>query len=305
MSPAAIAVGLAAVVALAAAAAWFVTAPAGVSRGGRGGGRPSRATRAAGRPSSSSPAASPATCRRARTIRFGSAAGMELKTPFGSFFPPNISPDPNDGIGGWTAVDFANALLAGVSPTGRAFLSGLPLSVLSPHVGQGRARSLRLPAHDAAGRGACAVRTRSTFPSRSAARSASGSSSTCRRSISPAAAARPDLRALGRYLVEGPGPLRRMPFAARLVRRNHRLPPPDRRAAAGRQGQGAEHHRRRASKTGPKSDIADALSTGFTPSGDVLGGAMAAVVRNLAQVPEPDLAAIAHYLKTYRPARRR
>jgi len=33
----------------------------------------------------------------------------------------------------------------------------------------------------------------------------------------------------------------------------------------------------------------------------VLGSAMTAVVRSLKQVPEPDLAAIARYLKSYRP----
>jgi mono/diheme cytochrome c family protein len=27
--------------------------------------------------------------------------GLELKTPFGSFYPPNISSDPVDGIGAW------------------------------------------------------------------------------------------------------------------------------------------------------------------------------------------------------------
>ena len=27
--------------------------------------------------------------------------GLELKTPFGSFYPPNISGDPVDGIGAW------------------------------------------------------------------------------------------------------------------------------------------------------------------------------------------------------------
>src|ERR1700736_4341423 len=52
-------------------------------------------------------------------LRLG--GGMELKTPFGSFFPPNISPDRKDGIGDWTAADFANALFAGVSPEGRHY----------------------------------------------------------------------------------------------------------------------------------------------------------------------------------------
>ena len=44
------------------------------------------------------------------------AGGLELKTPFGVFVPPNISPDKADGIGAWTLADFANALKRGVSP---------------------------------------------------------------------------------------------------------------------------------------------------------------------------------------------
>jgi mono/diheme cytochrome c family protein len=41
--------------------------------------------------------------------------GLALASPFGTFRPPNISPDPVDGIGRWTAVDLANALIGGVS----------------------------------------------------------------------------------------------------------------------------------------------------------------------------------------------
>ena len=51
-----------------------------------------------------------------------------------------------------------------------------------------------------------------------------------------------------------------------------------------------------------EDDVETALSTGFTPSGDALGGPMAAVVRSLGQVPAQDLSAIARYLKSYRPA---
>src|SRR5262245_6519894 len=36
------------------------------------------------------------------------AGGLELKTPFGTFVAPNISPHPDDGIGKWTVEDFAN-----------------------------------------------------------------------------------------------------------------------------------------------------------------------------------------------------
>ena len=52
--------------------------------------------------------------------------GLELKTPFGSFYPPNISPDPVDGIGAWRPVDIANALLSGVSPSGQHFYPAFP-----------------------------------------------------------------------------------------------------------------------------------------------------------------------------------
>ena len=48
-----------------------------------------------------------------------------------------------------------------------------------------------------------------------------------------------------------------------------------------------------------EDDVETALSTGFTPSGDALGGPMAAVVRSLGQVPAQALSAIARYLKSY------
>ena len=54
------------------------------------------------------------------------SGGLELKTPFGTFIPPNISPDRNDGIGAWTLADFANALKRGVSPEGRHYYPAFP-----------------------------------------------------------------------------------------------------------------------------------------------------------------------------------
>jgi mono/diheme cytochrome c family protein len=49
------------------------------------------------------------------------------------------------------------------------------------------------------------------------------------------------------------------------------------------------------------ADIVEALTSGFTPAGDVLGGGMNAVVDNLAKLPEPDREAIAVYLKSLPP----
>ncbi|TJU91068.1 MAG: c-type cytochrome, partial [Mesorhizobium sp.] len=52
--------------------------------------------------------------------------GLELKTPFGTFVPPNISQDPKDGIGAWSLDDLANAMLKGVSPSGQHFYPAFP-----------------------------------------------------------------------------------------------------------------------------------------------------------------------------------
>jgi mono/diheme cytochrome c family protein len=46
------------------------------------------------------------------------SGGLGLKTPFGTFYAPNISADPVDGIGGWTDLDFVNAVTRGVAPDG-------------------------------------------------------------------------------------------------------------------------------------------------------------------------------------------
>ena len=52
--------------------------------------------------------------------------GRVLKTAFGDFVAPNISSDPADGIGGWSAGDLANAMLRGVSPDGRHLYPAFP-----------------------------------------------------------------------------------------------------------------------------------------------------------------------------------
>jgi mono/diheme cytochrome c family protein len=52
--------------------------------------------------------------------------GLSLASPFGTFRVPNISPDPQDGIGRWRTVDLANALMSGVSPNGRHLYPALP-----------------------------------------------------------------------------------------------------------------------------------------------------------------------------------
>jgi mono/diheme cytochrome c family protein len=44
--------------------------------------------------------------------------GRCLKTPYGVFHVPNISPDKETGIGTWTTLDFVNAMKRGIAPGG-------------------------------------------------------------------------------------------------------------------------------------------------------------------------------------------
>ena len=52
--------------------------------------------------------------------------GVGLKSPFGTFYAPNISPDPKDGIGRWSEADFATAMLKGTSPEGQHLFPAFP-----------------------------------------------------------------------------------------------------------------------------------------------------------------------------------
>ena len=49
------------------------------------------------------------------------AGGAPLVTPFGSFVPPNITSDPEAGIGKWTLAEFSEALSNGHGPNGHLY----------------------------------------------------------------------------------------------------------------------------------------------------------------------------------------
>lgn len=52
--------------------------------------------------------------------------GLALPCPFGTFYVPNISPDPKDGIGSWSEADFVSALWDGTAPGGRHLFPAFP-----------------------------------------------------------------------------------------------------------------------------------------------------------------------------------
>ena len=54
------------------------------------------------------------------------AGGRAMSTPFGTFYTPNITPDRETGIGGWTDADFLRALREGVRPDGARYFPVFP-----------------------------------------------------------------------------------------------------------------------------------------------------------------------------------
>ncbi len=54
------------------------------------------------------------------------SGGLELETRVGTYYIPNITPHPEDGIGGWSLEDFARSLTEGLNPEGKHYYPAYP-----------------------------------------------------------------------------------------------------------------------------------------------------------------------------------
>ena len=54
------------------------------------------------------------------------AGGRAIETPFGTVYSSNLTPDPATGIGGWTSIDFWRAMHEGRSKDGRLLYPAFP-----------------------------------------------------------------------------------------------------------------------------------------------------------------------------------
>lgn len=54
------------------------------------------------------------------------SGGAPLKTPIGTFYPPNLTPDDSTGIGRWKDWEFISAMKQGVSPGKQHYLPAFP-----------------------------------------------------------------------------------------------------------------------------------------------------------------------------------
>jgi mono/diheme cytochrome c family protein len=227
--------------------------------------------------------------------------GYALKSPFGTFHVPNISPHKQDGIGSWSTTDFVRAMREGVSPDGRHYYPAFPyasyqrmtpedLSDLFAFMGtlqpvEGRAPDHELPFPFNIRRGVglwkLAFLDGHAFapdPTKSAGWNR------------------------GAYLVNGPGHCAECHsernVAGAIIE--------DRRFAGGPdpEGRGTVPNIT-PSPTGiggwSPEEVATVLKTGETPNFDTVGGLMGSVVRNTAQLSEADRQAMAEYILSLAP----
>jgi mono/diheme cytochrome c family protein len=227
--------------------------------------------------------------------------GLELDTPFGLFRVPNISPAPDAGIGGWSDLDFVNAMKLGVSPAGRHYYPAFPYPSYTrmtvpdlldlkawldtyPAVAQRVAgHELRFPWSWRRGLGLWKRRYLDDTP------------------VVGLSSADPALER-GRYLVEAVGhceawhtPRDRFggPQRARWLAGAPSL------EGEGRVPNVTPHEEGLADWS--LQDLERYFRSGFTPDYDTVGGSMVAVQENLARLDEADRAAIAAYLKALPP----
>ena len=225
--------------------------------------------------------------------------GVAIKSPFGTFYAPNISSDPTYGIGKWTDADFVNAVMHGVSPDGQHYFPAFPytsyqharredvldlfayLKTLPPVAGKVRDHDVRFPFDIRRnigiwkflfmdGKPFVADGTKSPQWNRGAY--LVNSFGHCAECHSPRNALGGIIS--GERFAGGPNP----------------------------EGEGWVPNitQKRLGEWSAK-DIAYFLKTGELPDGDSVGGAMTRVIKNTSQLPDEDLAAMADYIKSLPP----
>lgn len=230
-------------------------------------------------------------------LRLG--GGLALRSPFGTFYAPNISPDSTDGIGRWTEVDFVNAVMRGISPEGTHYFPAFPytsyhiakvddvrdlfayLKTLPPVPGRVRDHDLPFPFNIRRNVGIWKLLFMDVRPFMAdAARSAQWNR--------------------GAYLVNGFGHCAECHSPRNAlggVIRGERFA-----GGSNPDGEGWVPNITQKGIGGwSEKDIADFLETGDMPEGDTASGSMRPVIKNLAQLKPEDRAAMAAYLKSLPP----
>jgi len=222
--------------------------------------------------------------------------GLALKSPFGTFYVPNISPDPKDGIGGLSGAQFVTAMTKGTSPGGEHLYPALPytsyqhmriddlrdlfafLKTLPAVQGRVRDHDLRFPFNIRRALGLWKLIYLDGEPFKpDSTKSAQWNR--------------------GAYLVNGPGHCAECHSPRDVLGgiipslRFTGGPSPDGNG-------GVPNITQYKLKTWTEKDIAGTLIDGTTPDADLVGGNMIEVVANTAKLTADDRNAIAAYIKS-------
>ena len=230
------------------------------------------------------------------------AGGRALKSPFGTFHAPNISPDETAGIGDWTLAEFGNAITRGVGKDGEHLYPSFPYGSY--------ARLTAKDVNDLWGYLQTLPKSANVAPPHDLSfpyniRLALGGWKLLFLTDEPRVAVNTaDAKlARGQYLVEGLGHCGECHTPRNAL--GGFEPGMWLAGAPNPEGQGRIPDITPASKSvgnWSASDIASYLETGFTPDFDTVGGLMVEVQKNMARLPPSDREAIAAYLKAL-PAR--
>ena len=221
------------------------------------------------------------------------SGGQRFPSDFGTFIAPNISQDPDHGIGGWSLLDLANAITRGVSPGGEHYYPALPyaayakmrlqdvadlqayLVTLPADATPSLPHELRFPFSIRASIGVWKllfvdpdwVVAGNLTPTADRGRYIAEALAHCGECHTP----RNALGGLqsGRWLAGAPDP----------------------------SGKGRTPNITPAKLAWSEAEIVEYLTSGFTPDYDSVGGHMVHVVENMARLPESDRQAVAAYLK--------
>jgi mono/diheme cytochrome c family protein len=222
--------------------------------------------------------------------------GLGLKSPFGTFYAPNISSDPKDGIGAWSEAQFVTAMNKGTSPSGEHYFPAFPytsyqrikfddlrdlfayLKTLPAVQGRVRDHDVLFPFNIRRPLGGWKLLFLDGEPFKP----------------DPSKSAEWNR---GAYLVNGPGHCAECHSPRNIlggIIRSLRFtggPSPD--------GQGGVPNITQFKlKDWSVKDIAGVLEDGMTPDSDSVGGTMVEVVRNTSQLTAADRTAMAIYIKS-------
>ncbi len=227
------------------------------------------------------------------------SGGRALKTPFGTFYGPNITPHPEAGIGRWSEADFMRAMRHGERPDGENYFPAFPypsftritdndlhdlwayLQTLPPSDRRNQAHDLRFPF----GWRLLVTAWKWLFFTPGPA---------------PVDAARTANLNRGAYLVDALGHCGECHTPRNFIGGPRR----DRLLAGGKgpEGKGIPNLTPTRLKKLKDAELKDFLLTGITADGDVAAESMGEVVTNTtSQLTPEDLAAMIAYLRTLPP----